>query len=72
MFRLCVVDMLVVDSNIFGFVTRISMFAGKLKCKKHIDDTYRNEAGKPSAQVSADGHYTDDYMVIDPRSQRSR
>eukprot|EP01032_Pedospumella_encystans_P008584 gene8584-10170_t len=42
-------------------------FVGKLKCKKHIDDNYRNKNGEG---MSADGRYTDDYMVIDPLKQR--
>lgn len=45
-------------------------FVGKLKCKKHIDDKYRNGAGGTAPEISADGRNVDDYMVIDPRKQR--
>lgn len=41
-------------------------FVGKLKCKKHIDERYRNKEW--GAGQGADGRSGDDYVVIDPRS----
>ena len=53
-------------------------FVGKLKCKRHIDDNYRNDeytssssggnTGKSSSKnKSSDGRYADDHLVVDPR-----
>jgi hypothetical protein len=41
-------------------------FVGKLKCKKHIDDSYRNKSSSESASAG-DGRSFDDYTVFDPR-----
>ena len=48
-------------------------FVGKLKCKKHIDDKYRNGSSGSSSGgggngSGSDGRYVDDYAVIDPRA----
>lgn len=40
-------------------------FVGKLKCKKHIDDQYRQQA------LGGDGRKSDDYVVIDPKRNKS-
>jgi hypothetical protein len=42
-------------------------FVGKLKCKKHIDDKYRNGNSAPSG---SDGRSMDDYLVVDARAER--
>lgn len=50
-------------------------FVGKLKCKKHIDDKYRNgavgDSAGPRSETGADGRNVDDYLVIDPRKNRN-
>ena len=40
-----------------------SWFVGKLKCKKHIDDKYRDQIN----MSGSDGRNIDDYSIIDPR-----
>ena len=59
-------------------------FVGKLKCKRHIDDNYRNAdnsssssssgggaSGQQNKKVkSSDGRYADDYAVLDPRKMK--
>lgn len=39
---------------------------GKLKCKKHIDDNYRNN----DTILCSDGRTINDYAVLDPRKSR--
>ena len=41
-------------------------FIGKLKCKRHIDDSYRDTVNNNTG----DGRRVDDYAVIDPRKKR--
>lgn len=40
-------------------------FVGKLKCKRHIDDSYRDTV----SNNTGDGRRVDDYAVIDPRKK---
>ena len=47
-------------------------FVGKLKCKRHIDDKYRNNSNSNSAPSGSDGRSSDDYAVIDPRKIRKQ
>ena len=42
-------------------------FVGKLKCKKHIDDAYRNSRGEAAG---SDGRSLLDYEVVDTREMR--
>ena len=41
-------------------------FVGKLKCKKHIDDQYRQKAD----MLAGDGRRSEDYVVIDPKRNK--
>ena len=51
-------------------------FVGKLKCKRHIDDSYRdttssnnNNSNSNINSNTGDGRRVDDYAVIDPRKK---
>lgn len=53
-------------------------FVGKLKCKRHIDDSYRdtissnnsnNNINSNSNSNTGDGRRVDDYAIIDPRKK---
>jgi hypothetical protein len=53
-------------------------FVGKLKCKRHVDDAYRgnsssgtNAGAGGSSGTGSDGRRLDDYVVEDPRRQRT-
>jgi hypothetical protein len=49
-------------------------FVGKLKCKRHIDDSYRDTISSNNNNINinsntGDGRRVDDYAVIDPRKK---
>jgi hypothetical protein len=46
-------------------------FVGKLKCKRHIDDSYRDTVSNNNNNNNntGDGRRVDDYAVIDPRKK---
>jgi hypothetical protein len=51
---------------------------GKLKCKRHVDDAYRGNSSSStgaaaggSSGTGSDGRSLDDYVVVDPRRQRT-
>jgi hypothetical protein len=47
-------------------------FVGKLKCKRHIDDSYRDTISTNNNNINSntgDGRRVDDYAVIDPRKK---
>lgn len=41
-------------------------FAGKLKFRKHVDDSYRNRI----LPAAGDGRFADDYAVVDTRIKK--